>query len=50
MLSRCAHVTMASLLIAGEVSDWRAGVEEAGEAIDKGLAKGLLDCWIAAVH
>ena len=40
----------AALLIAGEVSDWRAGVEEAGEAIDKGLAKALLDCWIAAVH
>ena len=40
----------AALMIAGEVSDWRAGVEEAGEAIDKGLAKALLDCWIAAVH
>ena len=40
----------AALLIAGEVSDWRAGVEEAGEALDKGLAKALLDCWIAAVR
>ena len=40
----------AALLIAGEVADWRDGVEEAAEAIDKGLAKALLDCWIAAVH
>jgi len=40
----------AALLIAGEVSDWQAGVEEASEAIDKGLAKALLDCWIAAVE
>ncbi len=40
----------AALLIAGEVDDWRAGVEEAAEAIDKGLAKALLDCWIAAVR
>jgi len=40
----------AALLIASEVADWRAGVEEAGEAIDKGLAKALLDCWIAAVR
>lgn len=40
----------AALLIAGEVSNWRSGVEEAGEAIDKGLAKALLDCWISAVH
>lgn len=37
-----------ALLVAGEVDDWRAGVEEATEAIDKGLAKALLDCWIAA--
>lgn len=37
-----------ALLVAGEVADWRAGVEEAAEAIDKGLAKALLDCWIAA--
>ena len=40
----------AALLVAGEVADWRAGVEEAGEALDKGLAKTLLDCWIAAVR
>ena len=40
----------AALLLAGEVADWRAGVEEAGEALDKGLAKALLDCWIAAVR
>jgi len=38
----------AALLVAGEVDHWQAGVEEAGEAIDKGLAKALLDCWIAA--
>ena len=40
----------AALLVAGEVEDWRAGVEEAGEALDKGLAKALLDCWISAVR
>ena len=40
----------AALIVAGEVEDWRAGVEEAGEALDKGLAKALLDCWIAAVR
>jgi anthranilate phosphoribosyltransferase len=38
-----------ALVVAGEVADWRAGVEEAAEAIDKGLAKSLLDCWIAAL-
>ena len=37
----------AALIVAGEVTDWKAGVEEAVEAIDKGLAKALLDCWIA---
>ena len=37
-----------ALLVAGEVSDWRSGVEEAAEALDKGLANTLLDCWIAA--
>ncbi len=37
----------AALMVAGEVDDLRAGVEEAAEAIDKGLAKTLLDCWIA---
>ena len=40
----------AALLIAGEVEDWPGGVEEAAEALDKGLAKALLDCWIAAVR
>jgi anthranilate phosphoribosyltransferase len=38
-----------ALLVAGEVETWRDGVEEAAEAIDKGLAKALLDCWIAHV-
>ncbi len=38
-----------ALIVAGEVSDWHSGVEEAAEAIDKGLAKALLDCWIAMV-
>ena len=38
-----------ALLVAGEVTNWRDGVEEAAEALDKGLAKALLDCWIAAV-
>lgn len=37
-----------ALIVAGEVDDWQEGVEEAAEAIDKGLAKGILDCWIAA--
>lgn len=40
----------AALLVAGEVEDWLEGVEEAAEAIDKGLAKGLLDCWIDTVQ
>ena len=39
-----------ALIVAGEVSDWRDGVEEAAQALDKGLAKALLDCWIAAVR
>ena len=38
-----------ALIVAGEASSWREGVEEAAEAIDKGLAKSLLDCWIAAL-
>ncbi|RIV88780.1 anthranilate phosphoribosyltransferase [Aurantiacibacter zhengii] len=38
----------ASLIVAGEVESWEDGVEEAAEALDKGLAKALLDCWIAA--
>ncbi|MDE8654192.1 anthranilate phosphoribosyltransferase [Novosphingobium album (ex Liu et al. 2023)] len=37
----------AALMLAGAAGDWRDGVEEAAEVIDKGLAKGLLDCWIA---
>lgn len=36
-----------ALIVAGEVEGWHEGVEEAAEAIDKGLAKSLLDCWIA---
>ncbi|MDP3906028.1 anthranilate phosphoribosyltransferase [Novosphingobium sp.] len=40
----------AALLVAGEAEDWLEGVEEAAEAIDKGLAKGLLDCWIDTVR
>jgi anthranilate phosphoribosyltransferase len=40
----------AALIVAGEVADWRDGVEEAAEAIDKGLANALLACWIAAVR
>lgn len=39
----------AALLVAGQVEDWLEGVEEAGEALDKGLAKALLDCWIETV-
>lgn len=35
-----------ALLVAGEVESWEDGVEEAAEAIDKGLAKTLLDCWV----
>lgn len=38
----------AALLVAGEVRDWGEGAEEAAEVIDKGLAKALLDCWVAA--
>jgi anthranilate phosphoribosyltransferase len=38
-----------ALIVAGEVAGWREGVEEAAEAIDKGLAKSLLDCWIATL-
>lgn len=36
----------AALMIAGEAADWHEGVEEAAEAIDKGLANSLLNCWI----
>ncbi|MEL1250197.1 anthranilate phosphoribosyltransferase [Aurantiacibacter gilvus] len=37
-----------ALIVAGEVDNWVDGVDEAAEAIDKGLAKALLECWIAA--
>ena len=37
----------AALIVAGEARDGEDGIEEAAEAIDKGLAKALLDCWIA---
>ncbi len=37
----------AGLIVAGEAHDGEDGIEEAAEAIDKGLAKALLDCWIA---
>ena len=37
----------AALIVAGEANNWTQGVEEAAEAIDKGLAKALLDCWVA---
>jgi anthranilate phosphoribosyltransferase len=37
-----------ALIIAGEAESWAAGVEEAAEVIDKGLANALLNCWIAA--
>jgi anthranilate phosphoribosyltransferase len=39
----------AALVVAGQVGDWHEGAEEAAEAIDKGLAKALLDCWIETV-
>lgn len=38
----------AALLVAGEVETWTDGIEEAAEAIDRGLVKALLDCWIAS--
>jgi|TARA_R100001244_G_scaffold20643_9_gene21689 anthranilate phosphoribosyltransferase len=37
----------AALMVAGEVDSWEAGVEEAAEALDKGLANAMLNCWIA---
>lgn len=39
----------AALVVAGQASDLMEGAEEAAEAIDKGLAKALLDCWIETV-
>jgi anthranilate phosphoribosyltransferase len=35
-----------ALIVAGEVDKWENGIEEAAEAIDKGLANTLLNCWI----
>jgi len=37
----------AALMVAGHADSLASGVEEAAEALDKGLAKALLDCWIA---
>ncbi len=37
----------AALIVAGETDNWRDGAEEAAEAIDKGLSKALLNCWMA---
>jgi len=39
----------AALWVAGEADTLRGGAEEAAEALDKGLAKALLDCWIDTV-
>jgi anthranilate phosphoribosyltransferase len=36
-----------ALIVAGIVDNLPDGVEEAAEAIDKGLANALLNCWIA---
>lgn len=41
--------TAGALIVAGEAASWSEGAEEAAEAIDKGLANALLDCWIDAV-
>lgn len=37
----------AALVVAGAAHDLTEGAEEAAEAIDKGLANALLNCWIA---
>jgi anthranilate phosphoribosyltransferase len=37
----------AALVVAGVVETMPEGVEEAAEAIDKGLANALLNCWVA---
>jgi anthranilate phosphoribosyltransferase len=39
-----------ALLVADAVETWTEGVEEAAEAIDRGLANTLLDCWIATTR
>jgi len=36
-----------ALIVAGVVETMPEGVEEAAEAIDKGLANALLNCWVA---
>jgi anthranilate phosphoribosyltransferase len=36
-----------ALIVAGHAAGWQDGVEEATEALDRGLAKALLDCWVA---
>lgn len=36
----------AALIVAGRAHDWLSGVEEAAEAIDRGLASALLNCWV----
>ena len=36
----------AALIVAGKAQDGEDGIEEAAEAIDKGLPKALLDCWV----
>ena len=38
----------AALMVAGEVDNFADRAEEAAEAIDKGLANALLNCWIAS--
>ena len=35
------------MVVAGAAETLREGVEEAAEALDKGLANALLNCWIA---
>ena len=40
----------AALIVTGQVDDWFEGVEEAAEALDRGLANALLDCWIETVR
>jgi anthranilate phosphoribosyltransferase len=37
----------AALMVAGRADSLSEGAEDAAEAIDAGLANGLLDCWIA---
>src|SRR5690606_20179439 len=40
----------AALLVAGEVTSWDDGAQGAAEALDKGLPKTLLDCWIETLR